>query len=257
MAYNRRGDDKPKDTKIYGLRPVLEALEAGQDLEKILIRKGHDSPLAHELREALKHSGIQLQEVPVQKLNKFTGTEKHQGVVAFVSPITYQPLEEIVIDLYERGETPLLLMPVGVTDVRNLGAIARSAECLGAHAILMPGGGRARVNADAIKTSAGALMHLPVCRVTHIGPSLDYLRESGVQLVGVYEEGNLSLWQAPLNGPACLIVGAEDTGIPYPIRKKCDVTVSIPMQGRIASMNVSVTAGMAMYEAMRQRTTVV
>jgi 23S rRNA (guanosine2251-2'-O)-methyltransferase len=185
----------------------------------------------------------------------FTGADRHQGCVAFVSPIQYHKLEDVVLGLFERGESPLLLFPAGVTDIRNFGSIARTAECMGVHAILMPTTHSARVNADALKTSAGALFHLPVCRVPGYGPALDYLKHSGFQIIGCYEKGEFPLRQLSFTTPTCLIIGGEAEGIPEAVLAKCDATCRIPMQGQVGSLNVAVATGMLLYEAQRQRNT--
>jgi 23S rRNA (guanosine2251-2'-O)-methyltransferase len=244
----------PKHYKIFGARPVLEALDAGYEIDKVLIKRNMGGDQTRELEGILARRGVQLQRVPEQALNKHTGSDKHQGVVAFVAPILYQPLEETLMTLFDQGENPLLVFPAGVTDVRNLGALARSAGGMGAHAMLLAASGRARVNAEAVKASAGALYHLPVCRLAHVQPSLEYLQASGVTIIGCYEAGQQRLWNASLQGPTCLLLGGESEGIPKEWLAYCDQTARIPMAGTgVASLNVSAAAAMLFYEALRQR----
>lgn len=247
-------DQRPRGkTKIHGIHPLQEALAAGAVFEKLLLRKGLDTEPVRELVEGMRAQGVSIRRVPENVLSKEAGTDRHQGVLAYVSPIAYTPLEEVVMNCFDRGETPLLLLPVNTTDVRNLGSLARSAECMGAHALLLPAGGRARVNAEAMRTSAGALNHLAVCRLHTLSPAFEFLKHSGIGLVGIHERGGQALWQAEFTGPLCLVLGAEDQGIPYPIRRELDEAYHVPMQGEVDSLNVGVTAGMALYEVARQR----
>lgn len=252
--YNKR-QAAPKTSQdfIFGTRAVIEAVLAGKDIDKILIRKNLESSLSAELYEALKGQRIPVQRVPVEKLNRVT-TKNHQGVVAFLSPITYQRLEDLIPSIYEAGETPFFVLLDGITDVRNLGAIARTCDATGVHALVVPATHTAAINADAVKTSAGALNTLPVCRENTLREAMMLLKNSGVKLVATSEKGALDYTKADYSGPIALVMGAEDTGVAPEHLKLCDQLVSLPMLGRIASLNVSVAAGVLLYESIKQRT---
>ncbi|HMM12320.1 MAG TPA: 23S rRNA (guanosine(2251)-2'-O)-methyltransferase RlmB [Bacteroidales bacterium] len=237
---------------IYGMRPVIEALEAGLELDKLFVLKGSRSPQLHQLLALARQHAIPVQYVPEEKLNRLT-RQNHQGVVAFTASVSYQRIASLLPMIFEAGIDPFVIMLDHITDVRNLGAIARTAEAAGAHAIIIPTKGGALVNADAVKTSAGALTRMNVCREDSLMNTADYLRESGIRLVAVTEKTDDLLWHADLKGPIALILGAEDTGISKQLIERCDVRVKIPMSGTIASLNVSVAAGMACYELLRQR----
>lgn len=238
---------------IFGIRAVAEAISAGKEVDKILIRKDLSGELAGELFEMLRGSNIVVQRVPQEKLNSIT-RKNHQGVIAFISPINYQPIEEIVASLYEQGKVPFILVLDHLTDVRNFGAIARTAECAGVDAIIIPSKGSVSVTADAVKTSAGALMNIPVCRVQSLYGCVKYLKECGLQVVGASEKSNINYTNADMTTPLALVMGAEDKGISTEILSLADTTVSLPQYGKIASLNVSVAAGVMIYEVLRQRT---
>ena len=237
---------------IFGVRAVIEAIEAGKDIDKILVKRDIQSDLSKELFAALKGKFIPVQRVPVEKINRIT-RKNHQGVVAFIAAVTYQRTEDIVPTLFEEGKTPLLVMLDGVTDVRNFGAIARTCECAGVDAVIIPAKNSASVNADAMKTSAGALHTLPVCREQSLTATIKYLKESGFKIIAATEKGDYEYTRADYTAPTCIIMGAEDTGIPYDHLSLCDEWVKIPLMGHIASLNVSVAAGILIYEAVRQR----
>jgi 23S rRNA (guanosine2251-2'-O)-methyltransferase len=177
----------------------------------------------------------------------------HQGLVAFLSPVDFQPIEEVLQRVYERGEDPFLLILDRITDVRNFGAICRTAECAGVHAVIVPARGSARIGGDAVKTSAGALMHIPVCRSMNLKDTLQYLKDAGIRIAGASEKGKDKLFDAELGGPMGILMGSEETGISPEYLKKCDTLLSIPMQGETSSLNVSVAAGIMIYEVLRQR----
>lgn len=237
---------------IFGIRAVAEAISAGKEVDKILIRKDLSGELAGELFEMLRGSNIVVQRVPQEKLNSIT-RKNHQGVIAFISPINYQPIEEIVASLYEQGKVPFILVLDHLTDVRNFGAIARTAECAGVDAIIIPSKGSVSVTADAVKTSAGALMNIPVCRVQSLYSSVKYLKDCGLQIMGASEKSNINYTDADMTTPLALVMGAEDKGISTEILSLTDTTVSLPQYGKIASLNVSVAAGIMIYEVLRQR----
>ena len=237
---------------IFGVRAVLEALDAGKEIDKILIKKDIQSELSRELFAALKGRTIPVQRVPVEKLNRIT-RKNHQGVIAFVSAVEYASVETVVPTIFEEGKNPLLVLLDGITDVRNFGSIARTCDCAGVDAVIIPMHGSVTVNADAVKTSAGALHTLPVCREKNITETLKYLKESGIRIVCATEKGDMNYTQANFTEPICIVMGAEDTGIPREHLALCDDWVSIPQFGNIESLNVSVATGVILYEAVRQR----
>jgi 23S rRNA (guanosine2251-2'-O)-methyltransferase len=237
---------------IFGTRAVIEAVRAGKELEKILIQKGLNNQLFHELRKELQGKDIPYQIVPGEKLNRLTN-KNHQGVVAIISEITYYKTEELLGSVFESGKIPLVLILDKVTDVRNFGAIARSAECAGADMIVIADQGSAQVNADAIKTSAGALHRIPVCREKNLKRTIEFLKESGLQIVSCHEKTDRLIYDADFKIPTAIIMGSEDSGISPEYLKRSDVQVKIPMVGKIASLNVSVATGIVLFEVIRQR----
>lgn len=241
-----------KSEMIFGVRAVIEAIQAGKDIDKILVKKDIQSDLSKELFESLRGTLIPVQRVPVERINKFT-RKNHQGVIAFISSVTYQKVEEQVPFLFEQGKNPFFVMLDGITDVRNFGAIARTCDCAGVDAIIIPAKGSVSVNADAMKTSAGALHTLPVCREKNLKDTLKYLKDSGFKIIAATEKGDYDYTKADYTGPVCLIMGAEDTGVSYENLALCDEWVKIPILGTIESLNVSVAAGILMYEAVKQR----
>lgn len=242
-----------KSEYIFGLRAIIEAIEAGKDIDKVLLRKDlAGSDLSHELMQKIKEYGIICQRVPVEKLNRIT-MKNHQGAIALLSQVTYFSLSQIVPSLYEEGMTPLILLLDGITDTRNFGAIARTAECAGVDAIVIPERHSVSVNADAVKTSAGALLHIPVCRERSIAHAARYLKESGLQLIAATEKATAPYTEADFTGPVAIVMGAEDVGISSEVLRECDTQAAIPIIGSIGSLNVSVAAGVMMYEAVRQR----
>jgi len=241
-----------KDNYIFGIHAVMEAVQAGKDLDKVLVRRGAGSDLLKKLMGALSRMEISVQQVPVEKLNRITG-KNHQGVIAFLSEISYVDITTLLPSIFESGEEPLILLLDGVSDVRNFGAIARSAECAGVHAIVISASGSAAINADAIKTSAGALHRIPVCRHRDLLTVMRFLRESGLSLFAATEKASDSMYAIDMTGPAGLILGGEDTGISPQLLKISDSWVSIPMKGKIASLNVSVATGVILFEMLRQR----
>lgn len=241
-----------KNEYIFGLRAVIEAIESGKDIDKVLLRKDLSGDLAKELISKIKEYGIVSQRVPVEKLNRIT-MKNHQGAIALISPVAYYSLEHLVPQLYEYGLLPFIVVLDGVTDARNFGAIARTADCAGADAIVIPERNSAGVNADAVKTSAGALLHLPVCREKSVLEAVKYLKDNGYMIVGATEKGIKNYTQEDYSVPVAIVMGAEDTGISPAVLQKCDALVSIPILGNIGSLNVSVAAGVMMYEVVRQR----
>lgn len=241
-----------KNEMIFGARAVIEAIQAGKEIEKILIKKDIKSELSRELFAAVKDTLIPVQRVPVERINRIT-KKNHQGVIAFISPITYERTENLVPFLFEQGKNPMMIMLDGVTDVRNFGAIARTCECAGVDAIIIPSKNSVSVNADAIKTSAGALHTLPVCRENNLTETIRFLKDSGFKIIAATEKGDYDYTKANYKDPVCIIMGAEDTGVPYEHLALCDEWVKIPLFGNIESLNVSVAAGILIYESVKQR----
>ncbi len=241
-----------KNEMIFGVRAVIEAIEAGKEIDKILVKRDMQSDLSKELFAALKGTFIPVQRVPVERINRIT-RKNHQGVVAFISAITYQHIEDLVPTMFEAGKSPILMMLDGLTDVRNFGAIARTCNCAGVDAVIIPAKNSVSVNADAIKTSAGALHTLPVCREQNLATTIKFLKNSGFKIVAATEDGDYDYTRANYTDPVCIIMGAEDTGIPDEHLALCDEWIKIPMFGNIESLNVSVAAGILIYEAIRQR----
>lgn len=237
---------------IYGTRAVMEAVNAGKDIEKIFIQKGINNSLVNELRQLLTKNNIPFQVVPDFKLNKLT-KGNHQGVVCILSSIVYHKTEDIIPLIFERGEVPLFLMIDRVTDVRNIGAMARTAACAGVHAIIIPDQGSAQLNADAIKTSAGALHNIPVCREKNLKLTIEYLKGSGIKIVAATEKASQPYFTSDMKMPCCIIMGSEDSGISPEYLKRADEKVLIPMNNVVQSLNVSVAAGIILFEAFRQR----
>ncbi|MBR5849908.1 MAG: 23S rRNA (guanosine(2251)-2'-O)-methyltransferase RlmB [Alistipes sp.] len=239
------------DNLIFGIRPVAEAIEAGREIEKLYIRKGAEGQLMQELKDLIIRHRLRYQEVPVEKLNRLT-RGNHQGVVAQTAMISYVQLEDI-LERVPEDETPLIVAFDGVTDVRNFGAIARSAECAGAHGLIVPLKNAAPVNAEAIRSSAGALTVIPVTRVGSMRMTLAQLQQEGFQLVAATEKSRKLLYDADFRKPTVLVMGAEDVGISPAVMKLCDEQLAIPMIGHIESLNVSAAAAVILFEVVRQR----
>ncbi|MEQ9232201.1 MAG: 23S rRNA (guanosine(2251)-2'-O)-methyltransferase RlmB [Cyclobacteriaceae bacterium] len=244
---------KQPEHLIYGIRAVLETIASGKHLEKVYVQKGLKGDLITELREALSKHEVPSSVVPAEKLNRLT-RKNHQGVAAFVSPIQYSPLDEIIAQEFEKGNQPLLVLLDGITDVRNFGSIARTAECMGASGIIIPSKGAAQVTADAVKTSAGALNFIPVCREPNIGLSVSYMKQAGIKVVACTEKTENAIGQLDLTGPLCIVMGAEDVGVSPEILATADERGKIPITGKIESLNVGSACSMALYEVSRQRT---
>ncbi len=242
-----------KDELICGIHPVMEALRSDRHVERLLVRRDAGGKGIQELKNLARELGVPWQPVPVEKLDRLTTTE-HQGVVAFISQVAVQDLDGVIAQAYELGEDPLIVALDGVTDVRNVGAISRSAECFGAHGLLVPKTGIARLGSDAVKSSAGALLRKPVCRVDDLAVALERAREHGLRIIAVTEKAEAPIEHSALEGPLVLVVGAEDTGISPVILRKADALVQIRMAGSIGSLNVSVATGIALHEVLRQRT---
>lgn len=239
------------ENTVFGIRPILEAIESGRTIERVYIKKDADGQLISELREIIRRKKIRTQEVPVEKLNRLV-KGNHQGVVAQMSAIEYAELLDIIENI-SPDETPLLVIFDGVTDVRNFGAIARSAECAGAHGLIVPIKNAAPVNADAIKTSAGALYRIPVCRVGSIRNTIKTLQAEGMQVVAASEKSRKIIYDADFSKPTVLVMGSEDMGISKEVLKICNEQLAIPIVGDIESLNVSAAAAVMLFEVVRQR----
>ena len=241
-----------KENFIYGIRPVIEALKSGKEIEKVLIQKGLKGEGFQQLHGLIREMEIPVQFVPLEKLDRMT-RQNHQGVIAMISEITYQKIESILPTAYEQGKVPLVLVLDHITDVRNLGAIARTAECSGVDAILIPEKGSAQVNQDAVKTSAGALYKIPVCRYHSAKESITFLKNSGLKIIAASENANEDYYEADMKHPLAVILGSEESGISAELLRMADELIRIPILGEIQSLNVSVATGIILYEVLRQR----
>ena len=237
---------------IFGIRAIIEAVEAGKTIDKLFIQKGLHNDLFAELWKLVREKRINYKHVPLEKINRLT-RKNHQGVFAFISPIDFHNIEDVIPKLYEEGKNPLVLVLDRITDVRNFGAIARTAECAGVDAILIPEQNAAAINADAIKTSAGALHKVTVCRTWNLKLALQFMKESGIQLIGCTEKTQDTMYKPDYTSPSAIIMGSEEDGVSPEFLKMCDARAKIPMNGKIASLNVSVATGVILYEALRQR----
>ena len=241
-----------KSQVVFVIRAVIEAIESGKQVDKVLMKKDLGGELARELLSVTREYNVPVQRVPVERINKVT-RKNHQGVIAFMAAVDYYHVDDIVPALYDEGINPLVVVLDGVTDVRNFGAIARTCECAGVNCIVIPERNSVSVNADAVKTSAGALNYLPVCRERNLVKAVQYLRDSGFKVMGASEKTDLNYTKADFTGPVAIVLGAEDTGISTDVLKLCDTLVAIPEFGQINSLNVSVAGGIMIYEVVRQR----
>lgn len=241
-----------KQKMIYGIHAVVEALDASVELDKIYIKKGSNNPEIDRIRKGARQLSVPVFEVPAERLNRFT-QGSHQGVVALLSPITYTRLDYLIANIFEEGRLPFIVVLDGVTDVRNFGAIARTCECVGVDAIVIPEKGSVSVTADAVNASAGALMRIPVCREKNVVSACRFLQESGLNLIGASEKAEKRYTSADLTGAIALVMGAEDKGLSSAVMNLIDTAISIPQMGNIGSLNVSVACGIILYEVIRQR----
>ena len=254
MQRDKFSEDTVKEDQnmIFGIRAVMEAVDAGKEIERIFMQRDINNPLARDLKKMLNDHNIPYSPVPVEKLNRLT-RKNHQGVVCFIGYVAYHKTEDVVPSLFEKSAYPLVLILDRITDVRNFGAICRSAECMGVDAVIVPEKGGAMVNGDAVKASAGALNRIKICREHNLKNTITYLKESGFLIAGCTEKGTKNCFDENLDKPVCLILGSEEDGISPEYLKRCDVLIKIPISGKIASLNVSVAAGMLLYEISRQR----
>lgn len=237
---------------IFGIRAVIEAIKSGKQIDKLMIRSGLKGELFFELIELVKDLQIPMQYVPNERINRVT-MKNHQGVLAFISPIEFQNIENILPSLFESGKNPLIVILDKVTDVRNFGAITRTAECADVDAIIIPEKGSAQISGDAVKTSAGALLKIPVCRVRSLAKTITFLQQSGIQIVAATEKADDMYYKVDFSIPTAILMGAEDRGVAMEYLKVADQMVKIPILGEIESLNVSVAASILIYEAVKQR----
>ena len=245
-------DNNDYENIIYGIRPIIEAIEAGKEIQKIFLQDGAKGDLIKELIQEAKQHQVFYQFVPIEKLNRLT-RQNHQGAVAFTSEVSFAQIEDVLAHAFEKGKVPLILMLDKVTDVRNFGAIARTAECTGVDAIIIPVRGSSPINADAMKTSAGALNNIPVCRSMNLKDTIKYLKEAGLQIIACTEKTPGLYTQVEMTQPCCIIMGSEEEGISAEYLKLSDAKAKLPMFGSIGSLNVSVACGVILYEVLRQR----
>jgi 23S rRNA (guanosine2251-2'-O)-methyltransferase len=237
---------------IFGIRPVIEAIKAGKEIDKILIQNNLHSEAFRELNTLIKDLQLPSQYVPIEKLNRLT-QKNHQGIICFIAPVEYHRIENIIPSVYEAGKVPFILILDKITDVRNIGAIIRSAECAGVQAIIIPSKGSAQLNADAIKASAGALHKVPICRTESLKETIEYLKNSGLQIISCTEKATKYFYSIKYIQPSAIIMGSEESGISSEYIKLSDHHVKIPMLGEIESLNVSVATGIILFEAVKQR----
>ena len=236
---------------IFGINSIIEAVKSGKTIDKLFIQKGLHNDSFAVLWKLVRLNRINYKHVPLEKINRIT-KKNHQGVVAFISPINFYKIENVVPEIYENGENPLILVLDRITDVRNFGAICRTAECAGINAILIPEQNAAAINSDAIKTSSGALQHIKICRTWNMKLSLQFLKDSGLHILGCTEKAKNSIFSINYNCPLAIVVGSEEDGVSSELIKICDNKVKIPMQGKISSLNVSVATGVILFEVVRQ-----
>ena len=241
-----------QETQIFGLHSVIEAIQAGKTIEKIFIQKGLQGNLANDLESLIRKEAINASYVPVEKLNRLTN-KNHQGVVAQISPIDYYDIENLVLNVMESGKTPLFLLLDQLSDVRNFGAIIRTAECTGVNGIIIQKKGSAPINGDTIKTSAGAVFKMPICRVDHIKDAMFHLQASGIAVIAATEKTHDTIYDIDFKVPWAIIMGSEGRGINPSVLKLADKKAKLPLFGTIESLNVSVACGAILYEVVRQR----
>lgn len=244
----------PKQDFIYGVHPILEAIQSGKTIDKLIIKKGMRNPIVDPILRHCRKMNIPVQDVPIEKLNKITG-KAHQGIIAFLSLVDYTDADTIVPFLFENGENPLIVILDRITDVRNFGAICRSAVCAGAQAIIVPSKGAAQINEDAVKSSAGAIHQIMIARAHNLKDTIKLLKDSGVQIVGITEKAEGNYYATDFSVPTAIVMGSEEDGISPEYLKLCDTVTKIPMNGNLDSLNVSVATGIMLFEVVRQRNT--
>ncbi|MBN8565828.1 MAG: 23S rRNA (guanosine(2251)-2'-O)-methyltransferase RlmB [Flavobacteriales bacterium] len=241
-----------KDNQIFGIRAIIEAIQAGKEVDKVFIQKDAQGDLMRDLMKTMKANKINFTYVPVEKLNRLT-SKNHQGAVASIAPISFVDLETLVTNVVDSGKTPLFLILDQLSDARNFGAIIRTAECTGVDGIIIGKQGAAPVNGDTVKTSAGAVFNVPICKVEHIKDAIFYLQGSGIKTIAATEKTDDSIYDLSLSEPLAIIMGSEDRGVNPSVLKIVDEKAKLPMFGTISSLNVSVACGAFLYEVVRQR----
>ncbi len=246
-------DKKQNNSQVvYGLRPVIEAIESGRQIDKVLMQNGLSGDLANVLKTKIRQAGVPFQYVPTEKLNRMA-EGNHQGVVALIAAIGYYSFIDLIPNMIEEGKSPLVVLLDHITDVRNMGAIARTAECAGVDALIVPDHGSAAINQNAIKTSSGALLRLPICRESNMKTVVNLAKQCGMQVVASTEKGSVYYREVDFSLPTMLIMGNEEHGISHELLKMSDIMAYLPVVGDVSSLNVSVAAGVMMYEALGQR----
>ncbi|NLK36477.1 MAG: 23S rRNA (guanosine(2251)-2'-O)-methyltransferase RlmB [Epulopiscium sp.] len=248
----KNAEENWNDNQLEGRNAILEVLKSGRDIEKIMVLKGNTEGTIRRIIAQAKEKGVVIQEVSRQKLDEISQTKNHQGVIAIVSAHNYVEIEDILAIAKEKNEPPFLILLDGITDPHNLGAVLRSAECAGAHGVVIPKRRSVGLNATVGKTSAGAIEYMPVARVTNLARTMEYLKKQGIWLACADMDG-VDYFESNLSGAIALVIGSEGEGVSRLIKENCDFTVSIPMYGKISSLNASVAAGLLMYEVVRQR----
>ncbi|MFS4484074.1 23S rRNA (guanosine(2251)-2'-O)-methyltransferase RlmB [Hyunsoonleella sp. 2307UL5-6] len=239
-------------TQIFGIRAIIEAINSEETIDKVFLQKGLKGELFTELESVIRKNSINTSYVPVEKLNRLT-KKNHQGAVAQISPIAFHDIETLVLNITESGKTPLFLLLDQLSDVRNFGAIIRTAECTGVNGIIIQKKGGAPVNGDTIKTSAGAVFKIPICKVDHIKDAVFYMQASGIKVIAATEKTNNTLYNISFKEPCAIIMGSEGRGINPSTLKVVDEKAKLPLLGDIESLNVSVACGAFLYEVVRQR----
>lgn len=241
-----------KEQQIFGIRAIIEAVQAGKEIDKVFVQKDLQGDLMKELLKVLKQNGVNFSYVPVEKLNRL-GDRNHQGAVASISPISFADLDELIATLLEENKKPLFIVLDGISDARNFGAIIRTAECTGVNGIIIPKQGSAPVNGDTVKTSAGAVFNIPICKVDHVKDAVFHLQSSGIKTVAATEKTNNNIYEIDFTEPVAIVMGSEDKGVNPSVLKVVDEKAKLPMYGTISSLNVSVACGAFLYEVVRQR----
>ena len=237
---------------VFGTRPVLEAINSGKTLEKLFIQKNLKKEILEKIKSKLSNKKINISYVPKEKLNRIT-KKNHQGIICYISPISYQPIEEIIQRVFEKGKDPFVIILDRITDTRNFGAISRVADASGVDAIIIPEKESAIITSDSIKTSAGAINYIPICKVKSLKSTANFLKESGLKLVSCTEKGDKKFYDADLTSPCCIILGSEKDGISNSLMDISDERLNIPMKGNVESLNVSSSASVILFEVVRQR----
>jgi 23S rRNA (guanosine2251-2'-O)-methyltransferase len=245
-------DFTPQQELIFGIHPIIETIEAGKEVDKVLIQKDLKGQNIIELANLCNRYKIPIVRVPIEKINRIT-KKNHQGALALISVISYASLDNIISSAYDQGKNPFILVLDRITDVRNLGAIVRTAECVGIDAIVIPDKGSARLGSDAFKTSAGALSRVSICRERNLKGTLQYLKNNGLHIVGCTEKTDKLIYEVDYDAPLAVVMGSEEDGISPECLRMCDEHVKIPMYGKIGSLNVSVATGIVLYEAIKKR----